>query len=439
VSSAGRTLPSQHTGVLTAGNHKNAEGGSHVVFDLTRLLWRAEWLAPTGIERVELAYARYLIATARDRLSFVGWWGRFGLLPDNLAIVLVEALDALWSGDTLDRLLQRRTAKIAWQLRRHLFLGAGKRPMYSELRADRGPLVYLLVSHHHLHQPAVITRFKERTGARFVIFVHDLIPIEYPEHVSWKQPERHHRRMEAVARLADSVIVNSRDTAVAFRRYFAERNSTIPVVVAPLGIDLGATPCVVASRSDRPYFVYIARIEPRKNHRLLLEVWHRLARRLGTEAPRLVLVGRRGWKNKQILAPLRRSPLLQGLVDEHTRLPDAAVARLLVGACAAVFPSLAEGFGLPVAEALALGVPVLCSSLPALREVGREVPEYLDPSDLAGWEEAIIEYAKRESLRRQGQLNRLAAWRAPSWDEHFKKLEPLINRDPPRMVRRQRA
>jgi glycosyltransferase involved in cell wall biosynthesis len=439
VSSAARTLPAQRTRVLTAGNNKSAEGGSHVVFDLTRLLWRAEWSAPTGIERVELAYARYLIATARDRLSFVGWWGRFGLIPDDLAVALVEAVDALWSGDTLERELQHCAGKIAWQLRRHLFLGAGRRPMYSELRADRGPLVYLLVSHHHLHHPGVITRFKERTGARFVIFVHDLIPIEYPEHVSWRQPERHHRRMEAVARLADSVIVNSTDTAVAFRRYFALRNSTIPVVVAPLGVDLGAMPRVGAPGSDQPYFVYIARIEPRKNHRLLFEVWQRLAGRLGSEAPRLVLIGRRGWKNKQILASLRRSPLLQGLVDEHTRLPDAAVARLLAGARAAVFPSLAEGFGLPVAEALALGVPVLCSNLPALREVGREVPEYLDPGDLAGWEEAIVEYARRGSRRRQGQLNRLTAWRAPSWDEHFKKLEPLINADPPRMARRQHA
>jgi glycosyltransferase involved in cell wall biosynthesis len=409
------------------------------VFDLSRLLWRAERLAPTGIDRVELAYARHLIATVRDRLSFVGWWGRFGLLPDDFAVALVEYLDALWSGNTVDRVLQRRAGKIAWQLRRHLLLGGGKRPLYNQLLADRGWLVYLLVSHHHLHQPAVITRFKERTGARFVIFVHDLIPIEYPEHVGWKQPERHHRRMEAVARLADSVIVNSKDTAVAFRRYFAARNPTIPVVVAPLGIDLGAASRLGASCSDQPYFVYIATIEPRKNHRLLLEVWQRLASRLGTKAPRLVLVGRRGWKNKEILASLRRSPSLQSLVDEHTRLPDTAVARLLAGACASLYPSFAEGFGLPVAEALALGVPVLCSDLPALREVGRDVPEYLDPGDLAGWEEAIVEYATKGSIRRQGQVKRLTAWRAPSWDEHFKKLEPLINGGPPRMVRRQRA
>ena len=198
MSSAANTLPAQRTGVLAAGNRKSANG-SHIVFDLSRLLWHAERVAPTGIDRVELAYARHLIATARDRLSFVGWWGRFGLLPDDLAVALVESLDALWSGTTLERPLQRRAGKIGWRLRRHLLFG-GKRPQPGELRADRGRLVYLLVSHQHLHQPAVLTRFKPRTGARFVIFVHDLIPIVYPEHVGWKQPERHHRRMEAVSR-----------------------------------------------------------------------------------------------------------------------------------------------------------------------------------------------------------------------------------------------
>jgi glycosyltransferase involved in cell wall biosynthesis len=182
-----------------------------------------------------------------------------------------------------------------------------------------------------------------------------------------------------------------------------------------------------------------SRIEPGKNNRLLFEVWQRLAIRFGIKAPRLVLVGRRGWKNKAVLASLRRSPLLQSLVDEHTRLPDAAVARLLSGACASLYPSFAEGFGLPVAGVLALGVPVLCSNLPALREVGREVPKFLDPGDPAGWEEAIVEYAGKGSVRRRGQLEWLATWRALSWDEHFKKLEPLNDADLPRMAHRQRA
>lgn len=398
---------------------------THIFFDLSALLWHAERLAPRGVDRVELAYAKHLITTARDRLSFVGWWGRLGLLPDDHAVALVEALDALWSASFVDPAERYQAAAIARRLRLHVLL-RGERSLYLRARCAGQRLVYLLVT-YRLHRPPAIERFKERTGARFVCFVHDLIPIELPEHVRWFHTQLHRRRMNSVAQLADLVIVNSADTGAAFRRRFVPVGRTTPVVVAPLGIDLGAATCVHPAASDRPYFICIAAVEPRKNHRLLLDVWHRLAVELGVHAPRLILVGRRGWKNKEIVDTIKRSPTIRSLVDEYNALPDAAVARLLVGACALLYPSLAEGFGLPVAEALALGVPVLCSDLPALREVGREVPEYLDPHDPGGWREAILDYGREGSPRRQAQLTRLSGWHPPSWEEHFKLLQPLID------------
>ena len=98
---------------------------------------------------------------------------------------------------------------------------------------------------------------------------------------------------------------------------------------------------------------------------------------------------------------------------------------LLRGARALLMPSLAEGFGLPVVEALALGVPVLCSDLPALRESGGGVPEYLDPADRGLWARAILDYAG-DSARRVAQLSRLATWRSPRWADHFAIVNRLI-------------
>jgi glycosyltransferase involved in cell wall biosynthesis len=123
---------------------------------------------------------------------------------------------------------------------------------------------------------------------------------------------------------------------------------------------------------------------------------------------------------------LERCPGLRGLVIEHSTMPDAEMTRLLIGARAVLVPSFAEGFGFPLVEALALGVPALCSTLPALRESGGEVPEYLDPLDGLGWRRAVLDYAEPSSPRREAQLRRLAGWRPRRWREHFAAVDWLI-------------
>jgi glycosyltransferase involved in cell wall biosynthesis len=123
---------------------------------------------------------------------------------------------------------------------------------------------------------------------------------------------------------------------------------------------------------------------------------------------------------------LERCPTLRGVVLERSNVPDDQAARLVGGAQAVLLPSFAEGFGFPVIEALALGVPVLCSNLPALRENGADVPEYLDPLDGAGWRRAVIDYAQPVSPRRAAQLRRLSKWTPPSWRDHFAAVDALI-------------
>ena len=73
---------------------------------------------------------------------------------------------------------------------------------------------------------------------------------------------------------------------------------------------------------------------------------------------------------------------------------------------------------MPVAEALSVGTPVICSDLPALREVGKAVPDYLDPLDGAGWKAAVLDHAERGDLHR-AQLARLPGWHNPTWPEHM--------------------
>jgi glycosyltransferase involved in cell wall biosynthesis len=91
-----------------------------------------------------------------------------------------------------------------------------------------------------------------------------------------------------------------------------------------------------------------------------------------------------------------------------------------------LFPSLAEGFGMPLMEALQLGTPAIASDLPVFREIGQGVPELLDPLDAPAWERSIEDYADEEGVRRKAQLDRLKHFRAPTWEDHFAKVEPWL-------------
>jgi glycosyltransferase involved in cell wall biosynthesis len=407
-----------------------------IALDLSRLLSRAGRGTPTGIDRVELAYAEHLIASAAPCcFTAVAPGARLALLPRRTATRFVAAIGDLWRGaddpaarDRQGRDQQARdhqVRRIARQARIALLAGR-ERGLMSRLASSTERPVYLLVSHHHLDRRRLFARLKQRSRAVFICLIHDLIPIEFPEYAKPGQAENHLRRIETATRFADALIVNSAVTRDALQPHLDRAGRAPPVLVAPFGADLPAPASDTSPPFDRPYFVYVSTIEARKNHLLLLNLWRRLATDLGAGAPLLVLIGQRGWETENVIDLLDRCPALRGAVIERNTLPDAAMVRLLQGARALLLPSFAEGFGFPLIEALQLGLPALCSDIPALRETGGAVPEFFDPLDGPGWRAAILDYAAPRSPRRVAQLSRLAGWTPPRWDDHFAVVDRFI-------------
>jgi glycosyltransferase involved in cell wall biosynthesis len=229
-----------------------------------------------------------------------------------------------------------------------------------------------------------------------------------------------------VLRFSHGIVTNSRDTLERLSDFAKSVSLPMPpVLVAPLAP--GLSRAVPAARPIKePYFVILSTIEPRKNHLMLLQLWRRLREENGENTPRLVIIGQRGWECENVVDLLERSEQLRGFVYEFPRCSDTDLATYLHHAQALLFPSFVEGYGMPLIEALAAGVPVVASNLAVFREFAADIPEYADPLDAQRWLALIKEYSSQTSTQRVAQLARLRAFQVPTWDGHFALLESLL-------------
>lgn len=209
--------------------------------------------------------------------------------------------------------------------------------------------------------------------AACVMTAHDLLAVTRPELHSARQVQQQHQQLRAM-RNADLVLANSVVTAEALV------DSGVPadrVVVTPLGVS--PSPAGVVPHPGR-YILAVGELASRKNLLLLIEAFR--AARLPKDAE-LLLVGPAGHEADTVLAGTG------GRVRALGRVDDLALAGLYAGATAFAFPSLAEGFGLPVLEALEAGAPVLASDLPVLHEVALDAARYLPAHDARAWSAAL--------------------------------------------------
>lgn len=385
-----------------------------LLIDVTRLLVHSSTSKlPTGIDRVCLAYVAEFGNTSRAVIQVRhGLFSYSNILPRAESVKLFERL--LDPGLNFKHWLAGFLAKCeltSWR----------KAPLLGQL--------YLNVGHMGIGVPGY-GRWLNRLGVKPVFLVHDLIPISHPEYCSPEAKVRHIARMETVLGHGAGVITNSQASLDALQDFATRRGAHLPPAVsALLGVDL--IDARLARGMERPmpgpYFVVVSTIEGRKNHLLLLKVWRRLVEQLGNNAPGLVVIGRRGWEAESALDLLDRCEPLKGIVIEKPLCSDAELVCYLQHAQALLFPSHIEGFGLPLAEALSLGTPVIASDLTVFREIAFDIPEYIDPLDGLAWLNAVQDYAAENSPRRVQQLNRMEGYRAPIWADHFEAVNAFLD------------
>jgi glycosyltransferase involved in cell wall biosynthesis len=252
-------------------------------------------------------------------------------------------------------------------------------------------------------------------GARNLYTVHDLIPLTDPALTAIPRA-RHDRLLRRVLERADLVVTVSETMRMAIRDHFALEDAfvvnTYQAVRAPLQTD----PSLPAGLRPGRYFLFCGTVEPRKNLERLAQ-----AHRLSGVADPLVVVGPAAPGQERLEAALRASPGVRRL----PWLPRSELLGLMRGARALLFPSLAEGFGLPIAEAMTLGCPVMTSARGAPAEVAAGAAHLVDPGDVAAMAEAIGQLARDDGLcarLRDAGFARAQMFSAPAYVGRLKAL-----------------
>ena len=167
---------------------------------------------------------------------------------------------------------------------------------------------------------------------------------------------------------------------------------------------------------DKPYVLFVGNLQPRKNLGTLLEAWARLRAAGEHDGLRLVLAGGTHGRCEDVAGHIRRR-VLAGSVVLTGQVADDDLPALYRGARLFVFPSLYEGFGLPVLEAMACGTPVACSNTTSLPEVAGAAAALFDPNDADEMAAVIGALASDPELRAALRARGLARARAFSWDD----------------------
>jgi glycosyltransferase involved in cell wall biosynthesis len=284
-----------------------------------------------------------------------------------------------------------------------------------------------------------IAEAKRRYRIKFSVLISDLIPIEHEAYVEqWHVIQFRKWIEEAVAN--SDVLLNvskySRDKLVELA---GDAGWPLPrVEVLDLGTGLSDRTIAQGRKVDRlpeRFVLVVSTIEVRKNHRLLVRIWRRLVKRHGADAvPDLIFAGQIGWMVDELLAELAACNYLDGKIRLVHGLSDVELRQAYRSCLFTVFPSLCEGWGLPIAESLVQGKFCVASNRTSIPEVGGDFVDYFDPSDdddaLAKIERLLFEpgYLPGREARLQ------AEYRPRSWADCVHALIDTL--DQPDMVDR---
>lgn len=262
-----------------------------------------------------------------------------------------------------------------------------------------------------------------------VVTIHDLTPLLFPETHRLKVRLSVLPFLRSTLQQARRIAVDSEATARDLRTHFPASTEKLRVVHPGVDPEFQPAPRDEIERTREElgcpegYLLYAGTLEPRKNLELLLDAWEAL-RASDADAPPLVLVGPYGWRSRRLLGRIER--LAPSGLSYLGRLPRDRQVEVVQAASIFVYPSLYEGFGLPPAEAMACGLPVIVSNRSSLPEVVGEAGLQIDPESAGDLASAIRCLLDQPTLARELGEKARARSRRFDWELSAQQMEEVL-------------
>lgn len=278
-------------------------------------------------------------------------------------------------------------------------------------------------------EPAHFGPFNLPSKIKRITVIHDMTMFLFPQHHEFVSQFVQRKFLPRILRKSDHIITNSVNTANDLSQFFpftANKTTAILLGKNNLFFPQKDHTILVKYHINAPYFLYIGTLEPRKNLVTLIHAFNHFKSSTG-KPHHLVLAGKKGWKSNHLWTAIAQSPykndiVMTGYVDQKDLPILCSMAEIFV------YPSLYEGFGLPILEAMACGVPVITARVSSLPEVGGEAVHYFSPDKVDQLSQKMIQLSADATLRKNSIEKGLAQASRFSWEKAARETIAVFER-----------
>jgi glycosyltransferase involved in cell wall biosynthesis len=398
-------------------------------FDISDLLiYLQHHTTLSGIQRVQCEILSHVAESSRHAIRFVAINDVGGLAEIDKSVLLKIIGD--FGSDAESK------AQLAYKLRALL---TGAKPT-----AIRPRDVFITIG--AFWGVAGIGRLLQElknSGVVIGVFIHDILPISAPEFFQARDTRVFVKGIVEVLTFADFVLTSSEyNKELLIKHMAAQGMAPLPVHLVPLAREIpgpvatdAKVSSVVAEFVRKEFVLCVGTIEVRKNPTYLFYIWKLMVQSGRTKIPTLVFAGRKGWLVQDFIDQLKACNFLDGKIVVLHDLTDAELNLLYRKCILTMFPSFAEGWGLPVGESLAHGKISICSDAGGISEVGGKLLDYLDPYNVRSGLELLSRYLDDPVLRQSREHEIGHHFEPRSWqkvtDDVLSATQALARQSPP--------